>query len=71
MYKRILVPIDGSHTSLLGIVKHAKLWRADIIVIGTHWRKGVSRLVMGSDAEQVLRISPVPVLVVRTGTSRR
>ena len=48
------------------IVAHAKKWRADIIVIGTHGRRGVSRLVMGSDAEEVIRTSPVPVLLVRT-----
>ena len=37
----------------------------DLIVIGTHGRRGLARLTMGSDAEQVLRISPVPVLLVR------
>jgi len=47
------------------IVKQAKKWRADIIVIGTHGRRGVLRLVMGSDAEEVVRTSPVPVLLVR------
>ena len=39
-------------------------WRADLVVIGTHGRRGLSRLFMGSDAEQVLRSSPVPVLLV-------
>lgn len=48
------------------IVAHAKKWRANIIVIGTHGRRGVSRLVMGSDAEEVIRTSPVPVLLVRS-----
>jgi len=33
-------------------------------VIGTHGRHGVGRVLLGSDAEQVLRISPVPVLLV-------
>lgn len=47
------------------IVTQAKKWRADIIVIGTHGRRGVRRLVMGSDAEEVVRTSPVPVLLVR------
>ena len=47
------------------IVRQAKKWRADLIVIGTHGRRGVSRLVMGSDAEQVVRTAPVPVLLVR------
>jgi len=48
------------------VVAQAKKWRADIIVIGTHGRRGLSRLVMGSDAEQIIRSSPVPVLTVRT-----
>ncbi len=47
------------------IVGQAKKGRADLIVIGTHGRRGVRRLVMGSDAEQVVRTSPVPVLLVR------
>jgi len=39
-------------------------WKADLIVLGTHGRRGVRRLVLGSDAEQVLRTSTVPVLLV-------
>jgi len=38
---------------------------ADLIVLGTHGRRGIGRLLMGSDAEQVLRLSPVPVLLIR------
>jgi nucleotide-binding universal stress UspA family protein len=49
------------------IVRQAKKWRADLIVLGTHGRRGVSRLVMGSDAEQIVRTSPVPVMLVRAG----
>jgi len=47
------------------IVREAKKQRADVIVLGTHGRRGVRRMVMGSDAEQVVRTSPVPVLLVR------
>jgi nucleotide-binding universal stress UspA family protein len=47
------------------IVREAKKQRADLIVLGTHGRRGVRRLVLGSDAEQVVRTSPVPVLLVR------
>jgi nucleotide-binding universal stress UspA family protein len=47
------------------IVRAAKEWPADLIVMGTHGRRGFKRLAMGSDAEMVLRLSPVPVLVVR------
>ncbi|MCC6472638.1 MAG: universal stress protein [Burkholderiales bacterium] len=47
------------------IVAQAKKLGAQIIVLGTHGRRGVSRLVMGSDAEGVLREANVPVLLVR------
>ena len=47
------------------IVEHAQKWSADLIVIGSHGRRGIRRLVMGSDAEYVVRTTPVPVLLVR------
>lgn len=47
------------------IVEQAKDWDAELIVIGTHGRRGVGRMLLGSDAEQTVRISPVPVLLVR------
>jgi nucleotide-binding universal stress UspA family protein len=47
------------------IIEAASDGRADLIVLGTHGRRGLKRLVMGSDAELVLRRSPVPVLMVR------
>jgi nucleotide-binding universal stress UspA family protein len=47
---------------ILAQVKEAS---ADLIVLGTHGRRGLKRIVMGSDAEGVLRESPVPVLMVR------
>jgi nucleotide-binding universal stress UspA family protein len=47
------------------IVNQAKQWPADLIVMGTHGRRGLKRLAMGSDAELVLRLSSVPVLLVR------
>jgi len=47
------------------IVAQAKKQRADLIVLGTHGRRGVNRMVMGSDAEGVVRVAPVPVLLVR------
>lgn len=48
------------------IVRQAKKWRADLIVLGTHGRRGARRLLMGSDAEQIVRNSPVPVMLVRS-----
>lgn len=47
------------------ILAEAERWRADLIVIGTHGRHGVKRLLLGSVAEGVTRRSPVPVLLVR------
>jgi len=53
------------------IARQAQRLRADAIVIGTHGRRGLSRLVMGSDAESVVRLSRVPVILVRdTRTGR-
>ncbi len=49
----------------LEVVEYARDVRADVIVIGTHGRTGVSRLIMGSVAEHVVRTAPCPVLVVR------
>ena len=46
------------------IVSHAADTGADLIVIGTHGRKGVSRLLLGSVAERVVRAAPCPVLTV-------
>jgi nucleotide-binding universal stress UspA family protein len=43
----------------------AKQWPADLIVIGTHGRSGISRLLLGSVAEGVVRGASVPVLLVR------
>ena len=47
------------------VVEEAKTWPADLIVMGTHGRRGVRRLALGSDAELVARMAAVPVLLVR------
>ena len=47
------------------IADAARQWRADLIVIGTHGRSGLIRLLLGSVAEGVVREAPVPVLLVR------
>ncbi len=51
------------------IVDEAKHWKADLIVTGTHGRRGLKRLFLGSVAEGVARRSPIPVLLVRGGTA--
>lgn len=50
---------------LTEIVRAAKDWPADLIVIGSHGRGGIRRALLGSVAEGVLRHAPCPVLVVR------
>lgn len=47
------------------IVTHAREWGASLLVLGTHGRRGLRRLALGSDAEMILRASTVPVLLVR------
>lgn len=53
------------------IVAQAKRWRADLIVMGTHGRRGMKRALLGSDAELVVRNSSVPVLLVPAAVRRR
>ena len=47
------------------ILQEAKEWAADVIVMGTHGRRGVAHMILGSVTEGVIRASPVPVLVIR------
>lgn len=47
------------------IIDAAQEWQADLIVVGTHGRRGLERLIIGSVAEQLVRLSPVSTLLVR------
>jgi nucleotide-binding universal stress UspA family protein len=47
------------------IVNDAEAWAADLIVIGTHGRRGLRRLFLGSVAEGVARAATTPVLLIR------
>jgi len=51
------------------IVAEARRGKFEFVVLGTHRRTGVSRMLMGSIAEEVVRHSPCPVIVVPTGTA--
>lgn len=51
------------------ILAQAKASRADLVVIGSHGRGGVQRLVLGSVAEKVLRLATCPVLTIRSGAN--
>jgi nucleotide-binding universal stress UspA family protein len=59
-----LVEGKGGHVAR-SIVEEARAWGADVIVMGTHGRRGIDRLLMGSVAEGVARTAPVSVLLVR------
>ena len=48
------------------VAAEAQSWKADLIVVGTHGRRRVGRMFLGSGAEQIIRLAPVPVLVIRT-----
>jgi nucleotide-binding universal stress UspA family protein len=52
------------------IVEAVNESNADLVVMGTHGRRGFEHVLMGSVAEKLVRLSPVPVLTVR-GTERR
>jgi nucleotide-binding universal stress UspA family protein len=47
------------------ILRAAKEFKADLIVVGTHGRAGLAHALLGSVAEKVVRMSPIPVLTVR------
>lgn len=50
------------------IVAEAARWPADLIVVGTHGRRGLRRLFLGSVAEGVARMAEQPVLLVRAAS---
>jgi nucleotide-binding universal stress UspA family protein len=45
--------------------KEAQRWDADLVVLGTHGRRGFDRIFLGSVAETLVRMAPMPVLLVR------
>jgi nucleotide-binding universal stress UspA family protein len=59
-----VLELPGQHIAE-AIEQEAKRWPADLIVIGTHGRRGVSRWFLGSVAEGVTRIASKPVLLIR------
>jgi nucleotide-binding universal stress UspA family protein len=56
--RRVGVPFEE-------IVEAAAAERADLIVMGTHGRSGLNRLLLGSVVDRVIRLAPCPVLAVR------
>lgn len=58
-----LLPFQGRIAE--AIVDEAQEWPTDLLVLGTHGRRGFSHLFLGSVAENILRIATTPVLLVR------
>lgn len=60
----VVCQVEGSEHTARVIVEQAKALGADFIAMGTHSRKGLAHVLMGSVAEAVVRYAEVPVLVV-------
>lgn len=58
-------PLFKEGSPSLQIVKAAQELKADLIVVGTHGRAGMSRFLIGSVAQKVSQTAPCPVLIVR------
>ena len=61
------VHVEASSDIADSIIRLARKFNADAIAIGTHSRRGMRRVILGSVAEEVIRKSDVPVFVVREG----
>ncbi len=53
------------------ILAQAKEWKADLIVMGTHGRRGLMRLALGSNADLVVRGAAVPVMLIRANPRKK
>lgn len=57
--------IDAGDSDVASVLlRESRAWGADLVVLGTHGRRGIERLLLGSTAETFLRTSVVPVLVI-------
>lgn len=58
---------EGAGAIAAAIVAESESWGASLIVLGTHGRRGVSRMVLGSVSEGVVAATLRPVLLIRSG----
>ncbi|MDF2695310.1 MAG: UspA domain protein [Labilithrix sp.] len=73
-----LVEVRGKIPSATVVMAQGVPWRAileaiehkgiDLVIMGTHGRRGVGRALLGSVAEKIVRLSPAPVLTLRAGS---
>lgn len=63
---RAVAALRAVDTPAHAIVEYAREEKIDLIVVGTHGRKGLSHVLLGSVAEKVVRLAPCAVLTVRT-----
>jgi nucleotide-binding universal stress UspA family protein len=76
-----VAPLAGKLQRVDAVLRNGAAWQqildvareknVDLIVVGTHGRAGVKRALLGSVAEKVVRMSPVPVLTVRPAPEAR
>ena len=62
---------NGGYPVAQLVLAYAKRWKPGVIVLGTHGRRGLQHLLMGSDAETIVREATMPVLLVRTPEAPR
>lgn len=48
-----------------GIIDAAKEYNADLIILASHGRRGIKRVILGSQAQEVLSLSEIPVLIIK------
>lgn len=60
------IPLLVVGTPVTRIIEIAEKRQASMIIIGSHGRTGLSHLLVGSKAERVVQLSPIPVTVVKT-----
>lgn len=72
--RKLYEPTDGllrEGSEWKQILSVAEELGCDLVIMGTHGRRGLPRLVLGSVAEKVVRMSPVPVLTVGSGEAAK
>ena len=67
---RAITSLRAVDTPAHAIVEYAGDAKIDLIIVGTHGRKGISHVLVGSVAEKVVRLAPCPVLTVRPTAER-